>query len=124
MFTVPAAASAMPVPEPVPEVVMRTFGLSELYSTCHALISGSSSVLPVSLMLLPDEPAAAGGEDDVDDAGGVDELLLQAAASKASGTTAAIVATKRILFPTGEISFAPRTSARALFVVHAEACAV
>ncbi len=28
MLTVPAAASAMPVPEPVPEVVMSTFGFS------------------------------------------------------------------------------------------------
>jgi hypothetical protein len=109
MFTVPAAASAMPVPEPVPEVVIRILGKSALYATCQELTSGSSNVLPVSLMLLPDEPApgAAVAAADVD-AVGVDELELQAA-SKASGTTAAAVAAKRILFPTGEISFAPRT---------------
>jgi hypothetical protein len=110
MFTVPAAASAMPVPEPVPEVVIRILGKSALYATCQELTSGSSNVLPVSLMLLPDEPApgAAVAAADVD-AVGVDELELLQAASKASGTTAAAVATKRILFPTGEISFAPRT---------------
>jgi hypothetical protein len=83
-------------------------GKSALYATCQELTSGSSNVLPVSLMLLPDAPApGAAGDEDVD-AGGVDELELQAA-SKASGTTAAAVAAKRILFPTGEISFAPRT---------------
>ena len=60
MFTVPAAASAMPVPEPVPEVVMRILGKSALYATCQELTSGSSSVLPVSLMLLPDDAGTRG----------------------------------------------------------------
>jgi hypothetical protein len=109
MFTVPAAASAMPVPDPVPEVVIRILGKSALYATCQELTSGSSSVLPVSLMLFPDEPApGAAAGDEVDDDDGGDEFELQAA-RKASGITAAAVATKRILFPTGEISFAPRT---------------
>jgi hypothetical protein len=83
-------------------------GKSALYATCQELTSGSSSVLPVSLMLLPDEPAPGAAAEDVEVDGEVELELLQAA-SKASGTTAAAVATKRILFPTGEISFAPRT---------------
>jgi hypothetical protein len=84
------------------------FGLSVPYATCQELTSGSSSVLPVSLtVVLPDDAAAAG--DDEDDEDVVLELLQ--AASKASGTTAAAAATKRNLFPTGEISFTPRTQA-------------
>jgi hypothetical protein len=64
-------------------------------------------VLPVSLTVVPPDDDDE-GDDDVDVVG-VDELELPQAARNASGTTAAAVATKRILFPTGEISFAPRT---------------
>jgi hypothetical protein len=64
-------------------------------------------VLPVSLRLFPDTAAVLAAGDDDDDVG--EPELPQAAASNASGTTAAAVATKRILFLTGEISFAPRT---------------
>ena len=53
MSTVPAAASEMPVPEPVPDVLTTTFGLSVPYATCHALTSGRSSVLPVSDTVVP-----------------------------------------------------------------------
>jgi hypothetical protein len=90
-----------------------------VYATCHALTSGSSSVLPVSLTVVLPEDA---GDDAEADGVVEDELELLQAASKASGTTAAAVHTKRILLPTGEISFAPAHVARALFITHAGAC--
>jgi hypothetical protein len=91
MLTVPAAASAMPVPDPVPEVVISTLGLAAVYATCHALISGSSSVLPVSLMLLLPP-------DDEDDDGGLE--LPQAATPAASGMRMAATSGLRILLVT------------------------
>jgi hypothetical protein len=40
MFTVPAAAWEIPVPEPVPEVVMAMFGCACSYAGAHRLKSG------------------------------------------------------------------------------------
>ncbi len=106
MFTVPAAASAMPVPEPVPEVVMRILGLSAPYATCQELTSGSSSVLPVSLtVVLPDEEDDFAGDEEDDDEGVEEEPELQAATMAASGMRAAAASGRRIRLDTEDCSF-------------------
>src|SRR5437763_16008651 len=101
MSTVPAAASAMPVPEPVPEVVIRILGWSAPYATCQELISGSSSVLPVSLTVVFPEDEAA--EDDEDDDG--EPELVHAATIAASGMSTAAASGRRIRLVTGDGSF-------------------
>src|SRR5438067_2155952 len=103
MFTVPAAASAIPVPEPVPDVVMSTLGCSVPYATCQELTSGSSSVLPVSLIVVPPEPAEGGGVEDVED-GGFE--LLHAARTAAADMVTAANSGRRIRLITGDCSFA------------------
>jgi hypothetical protein len=111
----------MPVPEPVPDVVMSTFGLSWPYATCHALTSGSSSVLPVSDTVEPLADDLAGADDD-DDEEAFDPPELPQAASKVSGTIAAAVHTKRNLLATEEYSFGFYTLLRVLRDSHAGAC--
>src|SRR5262245_686070 len=78
---------------------MLTSGNSWLYAACHAPKSGNRSVLPVSVIVFPDDGAA-----DVDEPG-EDPELLQATASTVSGTRAAAVQAKRIRLVTGEYSF-------------------
>src|SRR5437763_8925378 len=98
MSTVPAAASAMPVPEPVPEVVIRILGWSAPYATCQELISGSSSVLPVSLTVVFPEDEAAEDDDG-------EPELVHAATIAASGMSTAAASGRRIRLVTGDGSF-------------------
>src|SRR5215469_7767072 len=80
---------------------MCTLGFALLYDDCQEPNSGNSRVLPVSVIVLPDDGALA------DDDGGELELLelLQAAASTVSGTRTAAVVIKRIRLVTGRDSF-------------------
>src|SRR5258706_9904453 len=48
MLTAPLDACCIPAPEPVPLVVMDTFGYWRWYAAAQSPISGNSSVLPVS----------------------------------------------------------------------------
>src|SRR5438067_157469 len=80
---------AMPVPEPVPEVVIRILGWSAPYATCQELISGSSSVLPVSLTVVFPEDEAAEDDDG-------EPELVHAATIAASGMSTAAASGRRI----------------------------
>src|SRR5215469_9211787 len=48
MSAFPAAAAAIPLPEPMAAVVMRTFGYRWWYALVQLLITGASKVLPAS----------------------------------------------------------------------------
>src|SRR5260370_32565006 len=48
MFTCPAAAAAIPLPEPIGAVVMRTFGYRWWYAVVQVPMRGASNVLPAS----------------------------------------------------------------------------
>src|SRR5215472_12306384 len=115
MFTVPLLASAMPVPDPVPPVVIVTTGSLSAggwvncfwYAVAQALISGNSRVLPVSEMeagVLAGAEGRAGpcmaAEVEVE----LDELPQAAARTVSGARTAAVRATHIRLF-TGEYSF-------------------
>src|SRR5215475_1789012 len=118
MFTVPVAASVMPVPDPVPPVVMVTIGSpAELtncfwYAVAQVPNSGNKSVLPVSvsdvgvLSGLVGRAAPFMGADLFEEPEPPEfEPELQAAASTANGTRAAAVQAKRFRLATGEYSF-------------------
>src|SRR5215468_309960 len=116
MFTVPVAASVMPVPDPVPPVVIVTTGSPPEFTNCfwYAVaqepISGNISVLPVSVSDAGDVFGFVGSDGPVMGAEFWEfefefERELHAAASRVRGTRAAATQAKRILVVTGEYSF-------------------
>src|SRR5690348_15043468 len=102
MSALPAAAAAIPLPEPMAAVVMRTFGYRRWYALVQLVMTGASKVLPASdsdcdpgagpVGIPP--PGAAG-------AAGEPAVPLPHAVARASGTMMAAARSTRDLSGTG-----------------------